>query len=68
MSAMPSRNQLDSYLAQAKKSLRTSTRDEAVRLCQERKAWMEANWPAPVAKAATAVLREAFKARFKGGQ
>lgn len=64
----PSRNQLDNYLAQAKKSLRTATREEAVKLCQERKLWMETNWPPAVAKAATGVLREAFKARFKGAQ
>lgn len=65
---MPTRAQLDSVLAQAKKSLRTATREEAVKLCQERKLWMESQWHPAVAKAATQQLREAFKARFKGAR
>jgi len=62
----PSRNQLDTILAQAKQSLRQATREDAIRICRERKAWMEANWPPTVAKAATQVLRDAFAARFGG--
>ncbi len=67
MSTMPTRAQLDSTLEQAKKSLRSASREEAIKLCQERKLWMETHWPPAVAKAATGVLREAFRARFKGG-
>lgn len=66
MTDAPSRSQLDTMLAQAKASMRQSTRSEAIRLCREKKAWMEANWPPTVAKAATQVLRDAFAARFGG--
>jgi len=66
MTDAPSRSQLDTILAQAKAGMRSSTRSEAIRLCREKKAWMEANWPPTVAKAATQVLRDAFVARFGG--
>lgn len=66
MSAMPTRAELDCALQQAKAGMRSSTRSEAIRLCRDKKAWMEANWPPTVAKAATQVLRDAFVARFGG--
>lgn len=53
-------------LTQAKTSMRQATREDAIRICRERKAWMEANWPPAVAKAATQVLRDAFASRFGG--
>lgn len=62
----PSRSQLDTMLTQAKTSMRQATREDAIRICRERKAWMEANWPPAVAKAATQVLRDAFASRFGG--
>lgn len=64
---MPTRAELDRTVQQATAALRAAkTRAEAIRLCREKKAWMEANWPPTVAKAATQVLRDAFASRFGG--
>lgn len=67
MSTMPTRAELDRTLQQATAALRAAkTRAEAITLCCDKKAWMEANWHPAVAKAAVQQLRDAFAAKFKG--
>lgn len=67
MSHMPTRAELDRTLQLAKAALRgAKTRAEALTMCRDKKAWMEANWHPAVAKAAVQQLRDAFAAKFKG--
>lgn len=62
---MPSRQELDSWLAQASKSLRSAaTRADALAIYNERRA-ATATWHPAVAKAALAKLAAVGKAKFK---
>lgn len=65
MSHMPSRQELDSWLAQASKSIRAAaTRADALAIFGERRASI-ATWHPAVAKAILAKLAAVGKAKFK---
>lgn len=61
----PTRQEVDTMLEAARRSIRTMPREAAVAMCRERVSWMQSNWNPAVAKATAEQLRKAFKDRFK---
>lgn len=63
--ANPTKAELDSRLSSAARTMRAMPAKDAGAFCANEKAWAYSNWPGPVAKGFTDLLREAYRKRFR---
>lgn len=62
---IPTKAELNQVVEAAKRFIRGNSAEVAAVHCAGQKAWMEANWHPGVAKQATQLMREAYRARFR---
>lgn len=62
---VPTKAELTQVVEAAKRVIRGSTAEAAATHCAGQRAWMEAHWHPGVARQATQLMREAYRARFR---
>jgi hypothetical protein len=65
MSAIPSRREIDQFLEAIRKFVRINPPGPSRDHCAGQRAWVEAHWAPPVAKAVVEQMREIYRQRHR---